>query len=419
MKKILPFFIGSLFLVSTLHAQQTNLQRAATILQWMKDTQCDSIYACFDAKMQQAISSSQLKDMWTQVEQQLGPLEKEKEWKQDAIDGTVVYYTDLKFQRAPLRLLVTFNADNKVSGLRLLSVPPEEKPLVAPFDSVHLEESPIEVVSGNYKLPGTLTRPKGKTHLPIIILVHGSGPQDRDGSIGPNKIYRNIAWGLAAQGIAVLRYDKRTYVYGKASVPEGKEITPDEEVVEDAVSACQLAASLPFIDKRKVFIAGHSLGGLLAPLIATRCPSVTGLILLAAPSRPQDDILKEQIRYLGSLNGNTDEKLLAQQYQQIKAAAPQIYWDYLDKYAPVMTACSLSVPMLFLQGERDYQVTMQDFAMWKLGMFGKTNATFQSYPTLNHCFMEGTGKSTPMEYNHPARVYGKVMEDIAKWVTQE
>lgn len=419
MKKILPFFIGSLFLVSTLHAQQTNLQRAANILQWMKDTQCDSIYACFDAKMQQAISSSQLKDMWTQVEQQLGPLEKEKEWKQDAIDGTVVYYTDLKFQRAPLRLLVTFNADNKVSGLRLLSVPPEEKPLVAPFDSVHLEESPIEVTTGNYKLPGILTRPKGKAHLPIVILVHGSGPQDRDGSIGPNKIYRDIAWGLAAKGIAVLRYDKRTYVYGKSSVPKGKEITPDEEVVEDAVSACQLAASLPFIDKRKVFIAGHSLGGLLAPLIATRCPSVTGLILLAAPSRPQDDILKEQIRYLGSLNGNTDEKLLAQQYQQIKAAAPQIYWDYLDKYAPVMTACSLSVPMLFLQGERDYQVTMQDFSMWKLGMFGKTNATFQSYPTLNHCFMEGTGKSTPMEYNHPARVYGKVMEDIAKWVTQE
>lgn len=414
MKKILLFFIGSLFLVSTLHAQQTNLQRAATILQWMKDTQCDSIYACFDAKMQQAISSSQLKDMWTQVEQQLGPLEKEKEWKQDAIDGTVVYYTDLKFQRAPLRFLVAFNSENKVSGLRLLPVPPEEKPLVAPFDSTHLEESPIEVTTGNYKLPGILTRPKGKAHLPIVILVHGSGPQDRDGSIGPNKIYRDIAWGLAAKGIAVLRYDKRTYVYGKSSVLEGKEITPDEEVVEDAVSACQLAASLPFIDKRKVFLAGHSLGGLLAPLIATRCPSVTGLILLAAPSRPQDDILKEQIRYLGSLNGNTDEKLLAQQYQQIKAAAPQIYWDYLDKYAPVMTACSLSIPMLFLQGERDYQVTMQDFAMWKLGMFGKTNATFQSYPTLNHCFMEGTGKSTPMEYNHPARVSGKVMEDIAK-----
>lgn len=401
------------------YAQQTNLQRAANILQWMKNAQSDSIYACFDAKMQQAIPASQLKNMWTQVEQQFGPLEKEKEWKQDAIEGTVVYYTDLKFQHAPLRFLIAFNAEHKVSGLRLLPVPPAEKPLLVPFDSIHLEESPLEVTTGDYTLPGVLTRPKGKSPLPIVVLVQGSGPQDRDGSIGPNKIYRDIAWGLASQGVAVLRYDKRTYVYGKASAPAGKEITPDEEVVEDAVSACKLAASLPFVDKRKVFLAGHSLGGLLAPLIATRCPSVTGLILLAAPSRPQDDILKEQIRYLASLNGNTDEALLAQQFQQVKASAPQAYWDYLNQYAPVMTAYSLSIPMLFLQGERDYQVTMQDFSMWKLGMFGKTNATFRSYPTLNHCFMEGTGKSTPMEYNHPAQVSGKVMEDIAKWVTQK
>jgi hypothetical protein len=77
----------------TCYAQQTNLQRAANILRWMKDAQSDSIYACFDAKMQQAVPLSQLKDMWAQVKQQLGPLEKEKEWKQDAIDGTVVYYT--------------------------------------------------------------------------------------------------------------------------------------------------------------------------------------------------------------------------------------------------------------------------------------------------------------------------------------
>lgn len=113
MKKDLPFFIISLFLASTLHAQQTNLQQAANILKWMKDAQTDSIYACFDAKMQQAVPLSQLKDMWAQVEQQLGPLEKEKEWTQDVINGTVVYYTDLKFQRAPLRFLVAFNAEKK------------------------------------------------------------------------------------------------------------------------------------------------------------------------------------------------------------------------------------------------------------------------------------------------------------------
>lgn len=415
MKNIQWLSIALLAACLQAHAQQNNMQRAQQILQWMKNAQSDSIYACFDAKMQQAVPLSQLNNMWSQMEQQLGTLVEEKEWKQDAIGGTIVYYSDLKFERAPIRFMVAFDQERKVNGLRLLPVPAEEKPQVIPFDSIHLEESPIEVVTGTYKLPGVITRPKGKNNLPIVILLQGSGPHNKDGQIGPNKIYQDMAWGLASQGVAVLRYDKRTYVYGKSASPKGKDITPEEEVIEDAISASQLAASLPFVDAQKVFIAGHSLGGLLAPLIATRCPSVKGLILLAAPSRPQDDILKEQLHYLASLNGDTNEQLLMQQYQQIKASAPESYWDYLDKYAPVMTAHSLTIPMLFLQGERDYQVTMQDFAMWKLGMFGKSNVTFRSYPSLNHCFMEGTGKSTPMEYNHPGRVSEKVIKDIAEW----
>lgn len=419
MKNIQWLSIALLAACLQAHAQQNNMQRAQQILQWMKNAQSDSIYACFDAKMQQAVPLSQLNNMWSQMEQQLGTLVEEKEWKQDAIGGTIVYYNDLKFERAPIRFMVAFNQERKVNGLRLLPVPAEEKPQVIPFDSIHLEESPIEVVTGTYKLPGVITRPKGKNNLPIVILLQGSGPHNKDGQIGPNKIYQDMAWGLASQGVAVLRYDKRTYVYGKSASPKGKDITPEEEVIEDAISASQLATSLPFVDAQKVFIAGHSLGGLLAPLIATRCPSVKGLILLAAPSRPQDDILKEQLHYLASLNGDTDEQLLMQQYQQIKASAPEAYWDYLDKYAPIMTAHSLTIPMLFLQGERDYQVTMQDFAMWKLGMFGKSNVTFRSYPSLNHCFMEGIGKSTPMEYNHPGRVSEKVIKDIAEWAIHQ
>lgn len=368
MKNIQWLYIALLAVCLQAHAQQNNMQRAQQILQWMKNAQSDSIYACFDAKMQQAVPLSQLNNMWSHMEQQLGSLVEEKGWKQDAIGGTIVYYSDLKFERALIRFMVAFNQERKVNGLRLLPVPAEEKPQVIPFDSIHLEESPIEVVTGTYKLPGVITRPKGKSNLPIVILLQGSGPHNKDGQIGPNKIYQDMAWGLASQGVAVLRYDKRTYVYGKSASPKGKDITPEEEVIEDAISASQLATSLPFVDAQKVFIAGHSLGGLLAPLIATRCPSVKGLILLAAPSRPQDDILKEQLHYLASLNGDTDEQLLMQQYQQIKASAPEAYWDYLDKYAPVMTAHSLTIPMLFLQGERDYQVTMQDFAMWKLGM---------------------------------------------------
>ena len=313
MKNIQWLYIALLAVCLQAHAQQNNMQRAQQILQWMKNAQSDSIYACFDAKMQQAVPMSQLNNMWSQMEQQLGSLVEEKGWKQDAIGGTIVYYSDLKFERAPIRFMVAFDQERKVNGLRLLPVPAEEKPQVIPFDSIHLEESPIEVVTGTYKLPGVITRPKGKSNLPIVILLQGSGPHNKDGQIGPNKIYQDMAWGLASQGVAVLRYDKRTYVYGKSASPKGKDITPEEEVIEDAISASQLATSLPFVDAQKVFIAGHSLGGLLAPLIATRCPSVKGLILLAAPSRPQDDILKEQLHYLASLNGDTDEQLLMQQ----------------------------------------------------------------------------------------------------------
>ena len=79
MKKILSILICIVLLSLHLHAQQTNLQRAANILHWMKNAQSDSIYACFDVKMQQAVPLSQLKDMWAQVEQQVGSLEKEKE----------------------------------------------------------------------------------------------------------------------------------------------------------------------------------------------------------------------------------------------------------------------------------------------------------------------------------------------------
>ena len=177
------------------HAQQNNMQRAQQILQWMKNAQSDSIYACFDAKMQQAVPLSQLNNMWSQMEQQLGTLVEEKEWKQDAIGGTIVYYSDLKFERAPIRYMVAFNQERKVNGLRLLPVPAEEKPQVIPFDSIHLEESPKEVVTGTYKLPGVITRPKGKNNLPIVILLQGSGPHNKDGQIGHNKNYQDMAWG--------------------------------------------------------------------------------------------------------------------------------------------------------------------------------------------------------------------------------
>ena len=72
--------------------------------------------------------------------------------------------------------------------------------------------------------------------------------------------------------------------------------------------------------------------------------------------------------------------------------------------------------MLILQGERDYQVTMEDFAGWKKALESRKDVTFISYPKLNHLFMEGEGKSIPAEYSTPGNVAVAVIDDIVKWI---
>lgn len=157
------------------------------------------------------------------------------------------------------------------------------------FNKKRLEEKSVEISTDTFRLPGTLTLPKGGSRLPVLILVHGSGPNDRDETLGPNKLFRDIAWGLAEQGIAVLRYDKRTKVYGTAAYPQGVEATFDNEVVDDVISAVRLVKSLPEIDSARVYVLGHSLGGMLVPRIAQRAGEgcLGGIISLAGPV-PED-----------------------------------------------------------------------------------------------------------------------------------
>ena len=96
---------------------------------------------------------------------------------------------------------------------------------------------------------------------------------------------------------------------------------------------------------------------------------------------------------------------------------PRSYWIDLKKYDPIKTAAALDKPMLLMLGGRDYQVTETDFNMWKEGLKGKANAEFRIYPSLNHFFIAGEGKSTPKEYGEVGNVDEKVINDIVNWVT--
>ena len=300
-----------------------------------------------------------------------------------------------------------------------------------------MSERDITVGAEGFQLPGTLTVPKFATvaearKVPCIILVHGSGPHDRDETIGPNKPFRDIAWGLAERGIAVIRYDKRTKTYGADCVPAGRVLDYDTEVVDDVLSAVALAKTLPEIASDSIYVLGHSLGGTLAPRIAERSKELAGIIVLAGLARPFEDAVEEQTVYIMSLApASAEAKMqfadLKEQLNNVRKLGtnafdeqiplplnlPRSYWEFANAYKPVSVAAKLKLPIFVLQGERDYQVTMEDFAFWRFGLWRNKNAFFKSYPKLNHLLQEGTGKATPMEYSRASSVPAYVLNDLA------
>jgi dienelactone hydrolase len=282
-------------------------------------------------------------------------------------------------------------------------------------------------IGDEFVLPATLTLPKGAGPFPAVVLVHGSGPNDRDETVGSIKPFKDLAWGLASRGVAVLRYDKRTFAHPERSA----RITPftvKDEVVDDARAAVGAMAATAGVDPKRIFLLGHSLGGTVAPRIANDEPRLAGLIIMAGAARPIEDAMLDQMRYLGY--GADTIASVARTVEQIKSPSlrpedsvdllgsrsPGAYWLDLRGYRPADLAASLSMPLLILQGGRDYQVTSVDYEAWKRALDGRPNATLTLYPALNHLFVAGTGPSGPEEYTRAGHVAAEVIRDIAAFV---
>jgi dienelactone hydrolase len=187
-------------------------------------------------------------------------------------------------------------------------------------DSSKFEEKEIQIGKGIWQLPGTLSLPKGAGPFPVVILVHGSRPNDGDETIGPNKPFRDLAHGLASRGIAVLRYEKRTEQHPVVMAMSVNNITVKEETIDDAVAAVEVLASEKKISR--IFVLGHSLGGMLLPRIGKAAPKVAGFISLAGSTRPLEDLVLEQTKYI--LDGKDQDKLREIERQVAKVKSPKL-----------------------------------------------------------------------------------------------
>jgi dipeptidyl aminopeptidase/acylaminoacyl peptidase len=341
----------------------------------------------------------------------------------------------VRFSHTAVSVQFTVSQSGKIAGLHFRS---PEDPLPQgwkrpSYSTTELfQERDITIGADEWKLSGKFTFPSGKGPFPVVVLVHGPGPNDRDESIFATRIFQDIAEGLASRGIAVVRYDKRTKVYG----PQMSELafTLQEETIEDAVRAIALARRQPEADPSRVFVLGHSLGGYAVPRIARQDGKLAGAIVLAGNARHIEDVGMAQTEFLLKAKGGAspDEQkrvdLMKAEAAKVKSLAasndnppillglPVAYFLDLKGYDPAAEARRLAIPMLFLQGERDFQVTLEDLALWKAGMAGTKNATFHTYNSLNHLFIAGEGPPSPMEYRRPGNVAPVVIEDVAAWV---
>jgi hypothetical protein len=280
------------------------------------------------------------------------------------------------------------------------------------------------VGSDEWKLPGTLTYPAGKTGSPTVVLVPDSGPSDRDATQFAIKVFRDLAEGLSSRGLAVLRYEKRMRQY--ATKMSSTSYTIDDDTVHDAVEAVALARAQPEVDPKRVYVLGFGVGGFIAPRIAGDDGKLAGLILLGAPEHSLEDLILETAISLGVTG--TQLEMIKHQVAEVKKleggdadlpprlGLPVAYWLDLKGYDAAADARKAGMPMLILQGGRDFQVGAAEFEAWKTAMAKSRNVTAKSYPSLNHLFVAGEGKSNEQEYRKPGHVSAEVIDDIAKFV---
>lgn len=414
-------------------------KHAQAILKSMDDGDFEGARANFDANMKAHLSADQLSAVWASLPAQAGARLAVAPGRVAPNGDSEIAIIPIHHEKAWLELQVSCSSADEVTGL---FVRPGKDPAVAVLgapapayaDPSRFEEREHTFTSDGLQFSGTLSLPRVGHPVPAVVLVHGSGPHDRDETVGGNKPFRDLAQGLASRGIAVLRFDKRTQAYRQSF--SGKVYSVREEVIADALAAIASLSEQKEVDRKRVYLVGHSLGAMLAPRIAREAPDLAGIVLLAAPARGLLDVIPFQLEYLARLDGKIDTAERAQmaQLQAVVAktrsfsdkdradptpvlGAPAAYWMDLANYDPIAQTRALKRPTLLLQGEGDFQVTMkQDYAPWVKALGKEPWFASQSFPGIGHLYTPAGNKPGPADYDQPANVDVVVIDAIAHWI---
>jgi pimeloyl-ACP methyl ester carboxylesterase len=419
------------------------------VIDALKKNDLPAVEARFDARMHELLPHDKFVATGDKIREQVGALQRCDTPTVQHRSGLTVFKYRCQFDATSLDVTIGWNAQGELSGLFFLPVAAAASKESLPSG---MREEALTTGAPGWPLPATLLMPTTvKGPVPVALLVHGSGPNDRDETIGPNKPFRDLAIGLAKQGIATLRYEKRTRAHGERFIAGLKDWTIDDEIVDDAVAALTQLAQRK--DVGPIFVIGHSEGALFAPRIAERAAErgvpIAGIVMLAAPLTPLDDVLVYQYEFLAAESGSgmtasmvdnvkaqrdhVDALLARSKGRSIADAIadpanrgldlpldwPASAWLDLGRYDPAATlATSLRPPALLTFGGRDFQVRFQEKALWESAIGWRPDTTLVAFPTLNHLLIEGEGPPSPAEYNRAGHVSAMLIDRVGAWITQ-
>ena len=296
-----------------------------------------------------------------------------------------------------------------------------------------------------YPLKGLLTIPDGATGpVPAVVMVHGSGSSNMDEKVMKLTPFKDLADGLAAHGIASIRYDKRSFAHGRKMLKNlGADLTVREETVKDAVLAIDILKSDRRIDSDNIFILGHSMGAMFAPRIDAEGGDVKGLIMMAGTPHRLEDIVIRQLRQSQDPGGNPalrwvtglEDKIFSKKFDGLYEMSDEeakkkkfaggttlYYFKEMGQKTASDYLLESSKPAIIMQGGRDFQVLADDdFKAFKEQLAGRDNITYKLYPDLNHCFVTAIYDDilkASKEYGVERHIGEEVIGDIAKFIAE-
>ncbi|MXV16956.1 alpha/beta fold hydrolase [Hufsiella ginkgonis] len=434
MKKIITVLLF-LFVANLSYAQGiiTLINKSNEFFDLLDKGKYEDAHAFFDDSVKTKISADALKGFWTSITGKLGAFESVDGAQNRSQGDFFVVTLNCRFRNDSQAFQFAWNKSERIAGFFVVpksTAPVYAKPAYA--DTALYTEKMVSVKTPGHELAALLTVPRNVKNFPVVVFVHGSGPSDMDESIGPNKPFKDIATGLASKGIGSIRYVKRTLVY---AAEFSKLFTVKEEVLDDAVAAIALAKTIPDADPKKIYLFGHSLGGMLAPRIAGLAPDLKGIIMAAAPARKFTDVLLEQNKYMFDQRKDTTAaarralkedvayieksrvlRLGAMKPDSAILGLPAAYWIDMNTNDQVAAAKRYPGRILVIQGGNDFQVSVKDFDLWKTALSLRKNANFKFYPRLNHLLSPQTEKGTTDQYALMTNVADYVINETAAWI---